>query len=161
MPPDCHAPDLTLTRAGMGAGTFHYISFYALTNTSSSTCHLSGYPRLVPDNYPFRSPLRIHENTMWGGWLRYKYGHPVKAVTLSPGAGFDLAVGVLGNPDASAEQLRHCSRVAATRFKLLLPDSTRAVEGAPVTAGFCPTTYVGSDLYVSPILDRPAPSHKD
>jgi hypothetical protein len=63
----------------------------------------------------------------------------------------------VGNPDASAARLRYCSRLKPTTFRLVLPHTTRPLAGAPITVGFCPTRYIGSNLYVSPILAAPLP----
>ena len=92
---------------------------------------------------------------MWAWYRSPKWGHPVKAVTVPPGGRADFAIGWVGNPDASATRLRYCSRLKPTTFKLVLPHTSGPIAGTPIAVGFCPTKYIGSDLYVSPILAAP------
>jgi hypothetical protein len=155
---DCHASDMAVRRVGMAAGMFHYALVFAIVNKGTSSCRLSGYPQLTPERYPFRIPLRIHEDTMWPWYRSPKWGHPVNAVSVPPGGRADLAIGWVGNPDASATRLRYCSRLKPTTFKLVLPHASRPLAGALIRVGFCPTAYVGSNLYVSPILAAPLSS---
>jgi hypothetical protein len=136
----------------------HYAFVFALINRGGSTCRLSGYPRLIPEDYSFRIPLRIHEDMMWPYYRSPKWGHPVTGVALPPGGRADFGVGWVGNPDASAARLRYCSRVAGTTFKLVLPHVGGPIGGALIGVGFCPTKDLGSYLYVSPILAAPLSS---
>lgn len=153
--PGCQASNVAIRHVGIGAGMFHYALVFGIVNTGVSTCRLNGYPRLTAEHYPFRIPLRVHEDTMWSWYRSPKWGHPVKVATLAPGGRADFAVGWVGNPDASATRLRYCSRLKPTTFRLVLPHTGQPKASTPITVGFCPTRHIGSNLYVSPILVAP------
>jgi Protein of unknown function (DUF4232) len=148
----CQPSEIGVKAEGFGAATFHYARVYAIVNTGTSACRLSGYPRVIAHNYPYSIPLRVHENSSQIWMQTSNWGRPAQTVNLRPGGKAAFVIAWVENPDASAARLRYCERQPLTAIKLLLPHTTQPVPGTHILVGLCPTKYVGSDIEISPIL---------
>jgi hypothetical protein len=122
----------------------HYATIYSLTNIGTSTCRLSGYPRVVSE-YPSGRPIAVAVHHTDGP----PWGEPPRVVTVRPGAQAGLLIGYIANPLGSA-----C--VHRTLFKITLPATSHAfTTGA--TFDVCPPGRFARSLYVAPILPAPRP----
>lgn len=143
----CRPDQLQVSLSTTEEGMFNLAAVYLLTNTSSTSCQLSGTPSVAAYHDGDAAPV---------GMNVVGDGSPPAPVTLAPGdrAGFQLSY------QADSTRSTPCPH---TTYKVVIPGITKPFSldgGFPV----CPGPVLGRTLLVSPI--HPAanllqPSPKD
>ena len=139
----CTGDNLSISQANGMLYTFHDLFVYALKNTSSTDCSLTGYPQLasttesgsnLPANFADTTESPLYE------------GASTQAVTLQPGASAGLYIGSVGDP-GGPDECTASERVHGT------VDITVTGGGSPLTiaSNNCP----GQTIYVSPFQPSP------
>ena len=147
-PQECTGSDVSLSPATFMAGTFHYLTVYAVTNTSESACTLSGYPTVTAVQASGEAfAIQTKETTESPMYQDL----PMSDVVLQPGLAGGFYVAQIGDP--SATPCAPADHVTVTT-QVALPGGGPTLV-SPVSGNVCPND--DPTVYVSPFLSTTSP----
>lgn len=148
----CSPANLSITYETMEQYMFHSASIYAVQNTGSATCSLSGYPSVTAMSAGSGTG---GPSTMQGVTVNdastAPFGATSAPVDLAPGTQAGFVIGYVYDPNQPP-----CA--VPTTFDVTLPGTSQSIQLTKTSTNICPgSSSAASVLYVSPILPAPAP----